>query len=184
MHIRPATPQDAEALAAIYRYYVENTAISFEYDAPTPEEFRGRIEKTLQEYPYFVAEEDGVPVGYAYVGPFRARRAYKHWAEASIYIDRNHRGRGIGKALYEALEAVLPKQNIYTLNACITFTDREDAHLTDASVRFHTRMGYTVAGRHVDCGYKFGKWYSVVMMEKPIREKDPTPEAFIPFPNL
>ena len=184
MHIRLATPQDGEALSAIYRHYVENTAVSFEYDAPTPEEFRGRIQKTLAEYPYLVAEEDGIPVGYAYAGPFRTRRAYKHWAEASIYIKKDYHGHGIGRALYTQLEKILVKQNIYTVSACITFTDREDEHLTDASIRFHTCMGYHISGKHVDCGYKFDKWYSVVMMEKPIREKDPHPEAFIPFPAL
>lgn len=181
MQIRVATPADAEALAEIYRYYVENTAISFEYVAPTVEEFRGRITKTLTEYPYLVAEEDSKIIGYAYAGPFRTRAAYKYWAEGSIYINRTCRGRGIGRALYGELERLLRQQNIYTLCACITTTDRDDPHLTDASVRFHTKLGYHPAGRHTNCGWKFDKWYSIVLMEKPIREWDPHPEAFVPF---
>ena len=182
MRIRVAVPQDGEALAEIYRYYVENTAISFEYTAPTTEEFRGRITKTLTEYPYLVAEENGRVIGYAYAGPFRSRAAYKHWAEGSIYIHRAYRGRGIGPALYAQLERLLQKQNIYTLCACITTTDREDdPQLTDASVRFHTKLGYRITGRHTHCGWKFGKWYSVVVMEKPIRELDLHPEPFVPF---
>lgn len=182
MEIRLATPEDAGALLDIYGYYVENTAISFEYTAPTVAEFQERIRKTLTEYPYLVAEENGRIIGYAYAGSFRSRAAYKHWSEVSIYIDRSCRGYGIGKALYTKLETLLVKQNIYTLCAVITATDREDdAHLTDASIRFHTRMGYRLAGKHTDCGYKFDKWYSVVLMEKSIREKDLHPEPFIPF---
>lgn len=182
MEIRLATPKDAEALLQIYGFYVENTAISFEYTAPTVAEFQARIEKTLTEYPYLVAVEEGRIIGYAYAGPFRSRAAYKHWSEVSIYIDRDCRGKGTGTALYAALEALLVKQNIYTLCAVITSTDRqEDAHLTDASIRFHTRMGYRLIGKHTDCGYKFHKWYSVCLMEKPIREKELSPDPFIPF---
>ena len=184
MQIRLATPQDAEALLQIYGYYVENTAVSFEYTTPTAEEFRGGIQKTLTEYPYSVAEENGKAVGYAYAAAFRSRQAYKHWAEVSIYIDRTHRGKGIGKALYTALEEILAKQNICTLCACVASTDREDKHLTDASVKFHTNMGYRISGKHTDCGYKFNKWYSICLMEKPIREKELHPDAFIPFPAL
>ncbi len=184
MQIRLATPADAEALLQIYGYYVENTAISFEYTTPTAEEFQSRISKTLTAYPYFVATEEDQIVGYAYAAAFRSRQAYKHWAEVSIYIDRAHRGKGIGKALYTALEEILAKQNIYTLCACIASTDREDEHLTDASVNFHTRMGYRVSGKHTDCGYKFDKWYSICLMEKPIRKKELHPDAFIPFPAL
>lgn len=185
MEIRLATPKDAEALLQIYRFYVENTAISFEYIAPTVAEFQNRIAKTLAEYPYLVAVEDDKIIGYAYAGPFRSRAAYKHWSEVSIYIDRNCRGKGTGKALYTALEALLVKQNIYTLCAVITSTDRQDdAHLTDASIHFHTHIGYRLAGKHTDCGYKFGKWYSVCLMEKPIREKELHVEPFIPFSGI
>ena len=184
MQIRLATPADAEALLQIYGYYVENTAISFEYTTPTVEDFQIRISKTLSAYPYFGATEEDQIVGYAYAGPFRTRAAYKHWAEVSIYIDRTHRGKGIGKALYAALEETLAQQNIYTLCACIASTDREDAHLTDSSVKFHAHMGYRVSGKHTDCGYKFDKWYSILLMEKPIREKALHPDPFIPFPAL
>ena len=185
MQIRLATPADAEALLQIYGYYVENTAISFEYTTPTTEEFQNRIRKTLTEYPYFVATEENQIVGYAYAGPFRSRQAYKHWAEVSIYIDRAYRGKSIGKALYAALEELLVQQNIYTLCAVITSTDRaDDPHLTDASIKFHTHMGYRVCGQHTDCGYKFHKWYCVLLMEKPIREKTLHPDPFIPFPAL
>ena len=71
--LRIASPADAPALAEIYAPYVEQTAVSFEYDAPTPDEFARRIERTLEKYPYLVAERAGVPVGYAYAGAFQGQ---------------------------------------------------------------------------------------------------------------
>lgn len=82
--IRMATPDDAEQLLAIYAPYVEQTAITFEYDVPSVEEFRHRIEKTLEKFPYLVAEHDGQIVGYTYASTFRVRPAYNHCVEMSI----------------------------------------------------------------------------------------------------
>ena len=76
MQIRRARENDAEALLKIYAPYVEHTAITFEYEVPSVEEFRSRIRHTLEKYPYLVAEEDGELLGYAYVGPFHDRPAY------------------------------------------------------------------------------------------------------------
>ena len=76
IQIRPAVPADAPALLAIYAPYVAQTAITFEYDVPAEAEFAGRIADTLQNYPYLVAEQDGIPVGYAYAGKFHDRAAY------------------------------------------------------------------------------------------------------------
>lgn len=74
--VRPASPEDAEALLEIYAPYVRETAITFEYDVPSPEAFRRRIENTLKRYPYLVAEAEGALLGYAYAGPFHTRAAY------------------------------------------------------------------------------------------------------------
>ena len=78
MVIRTAKTEDAESLLKIYSYYVENTAISFEYVTPSPEEFGKRISDTLKKYPYIVIEEDGLIKGYAYAGVFKGRAAYDH----------------------------------------------------------------------------------------------------------
>ena len=87
--LRAATRDDAAALLAIYAPYVTVTAITFEYYIPSEEEFRGRIKHTLEMYPYIVAEEDGVIVGYAYAGPFKGRAAYNWAVETTVYVDRN-----------------------------------------------------------------------------------------------
>ena len=86
MRIRSAAADDAARLLGIYAYYVEHTAISFEYDVPSVEEFRSRIENILKAYPYLVAEENGTIQGYAYAHPFVGRKAYEHSAELTIYL--------------------------------------------------------------------------------------------------
>lgn len=166
VRIRSASPEDAAALAAIYAYYVEQTAVSFEYDAPTAEEFRSRIEKTLQNYPYLVLEEDGVIRGYAYAGPFKERAAYRFSCELTVYVDRGERGRGFGRLLYAALEEKLKEMGIRNLYACIGDPDEEDEYLTRDSERFHRRMGFARVGEFRHCGYKFGRWYNMIWMEK------------------
>ena len=95
IRIRIATEDDAEALLAVYAPYVIKTAITFEYEVPTLEEFRGRIRHTLQKYPYLVAERDGTILGYAYVGPFHERAAYDWAVETSIYVEENLRRCGV-----------------------------------------------------------------------------------------
>ena len=145
MKIRTATPADAKRISEIYAPYVENTSISFELKAPGEDEMRSRIEATLKDYPYIVAEDDnGVVRGYAYAGKFRVRAAYIHCAETSIYVDSEYRQSGIGRALYEELEKRILKQNVYVLFAGITYTEKEnDPYVNDDSIRFHKKLGYT-----------------------------------------
>lgn len=164
--IRDATIQDAERLLAIYAYYVEHTAISWEWEVPSIEEFRGRIQRTLQRYPYLVAQKDGVVVGYTYAGPFVGRRAYDWSCELTIYLDPEARGEGLGRALYEALEDRLKRMGIQNMYACIGYPDEDDEYVTKNSAQFHEHMGFTLAGTFHKCGYKFGRWYNMVWMEK------------------
>lgn len=166
MQIRSATPKDAAGLLEIYAYYVEHTAITFEYDVPSLEEFRDRIENTLAKYPYLVLEEEGKIVGYAYAGVFKNRAAYCYSCETSIYIDREKRRQGYGRILYEALEEKLKAIGIKNLYACIGVPVSDDPYLTKDSEFFHRRLGYTKVGSFHKCGYKFGRWYDMIWMEK------------------
>lgn len=170
MVIRAATREDAGSLLKIYSYYVENTAISFEYVAPSLDEFSKRISSTLEKYPYIVLEDDGLIRGYAYAGAFHSRAAYAHCCEVTIYLDHDSKGNGYGKALYEALEKALKKMGIINLYACIADPEVEDEYLTKNSECFHQHMGYTKAGEFHKCGYKFGRWYNMIWMEKMIGE--------------
>ena len=170
VYIRSATIEDAAEILKIYSYYIENTAITFEYDVPTVKEFASRIEKTLQTHPYIVAEIDDKIVGYAYAGKFVGREAYKYSSELTIYLDKNFRGIGIGKKLYNELQEHLKKMNIKNLYACIGYPEIEDEYLTLNSVRFHEQLGFKIVGKFTECGKKFNRWYSMVWMEKIIGE--------------
>lgn len=181
IRIRPAKPEDAEKLLAIYAPYVEQTAITFEYEVPTVEEFRERIHNTLKKYPYLVAEQGGEPVGYAYVGPFHDRPAYDWAVETSIYVDQNCKRMGIGRKLHDALEQALSAMGILNLYACIAFPIGTDPYLTEDSVHFHEHLRYTHTAHFHKCGYKFNRWYDIVWMEKTIgehKEKQPAVKAF------
>ena len=181
MEIRPVSPEDAGELLAIYAPYVRDTAISFEYEVPSPEEFRGRIERISAKYPYIKAVDDnGSAMGYAYAGVFKDRAAYDWSVETTVYVRGDLRRSGVGRALYEALEKALRGMGILNMNACIAYPAREDPHLNDDSVRFHERMGFSMVGTFHDSGYKFGAWYDMVWMEKMIgaHTADQKPVAF------
>ena len=184
MTIRTATVDDAQALLHIYSYYVQNTAVTFEYDVPTVEEFAQRIAKTLQKYPWLVAEEDGCIVGYAYAAAFRTRPAYGWGVELSVYLDCHERGRGTGRRLYEALEAMLQRMGVLNLYACIAVPEQEDEYLTFASERFHERMGFVKNGTFHRCGYKFNRWYHMIWMEKLIGDHQPDQPPVKPFDQV
>ena len=166
--IRIASPSDAPELLAIYAPYITKTAISFEYDVPSVEEFADRIRTTLEKYPYLVAESDGHIVGYCYVSILHGRQAYDWSVETSIYVDQNCKRMGIGKKLHDALEQAFSAMGILNLYACIAFPIGEDPYLTEDSVHFHEHLGYTHTAHFHKCGYKFNRWYDIVWMEKTI----------------
>lgn len=184
VRVRPATLSDAPRILQIYAYYVEHTAITFEYTVPTLEEFTERMRATLAKYPYLVVDTGGRVEGYAYAGPFHARAAYDWSCELSIYLDHEARGNGLGRTLYAALSDALAQMGILNLYACIAVPKEEDEHLTLASVRFHERLGFAVAGTFRQCGYKFDTWYDVVWMEKCIGAHSSAQPAVRPYPSL
>ena len=169
--VRVARLDDAPALAAIYAPYVRKTAITFEYEPPTAEEFAARMRKTLEFYPYLVAELDGEPVGYAYASPFKGRPAYDWAVETSVYVAHGHEGEGIGRKLHDALAACLRAQGVCNMYACIAVPDGpDDETLTRNSEQFHAHLGYRLVGEFYRCGYKAGRWYNMVWMELMIGE--------------
>ena len=184
IEIRVARPDDAKKLLEIYRPYVEKTAITFEYDVPDVKEFRRRIEHTLEKYPYLLAQKQGEILGYVYTGPFVGRAAYDWAAELSIYLKMDCRRRGIGRKLYEAVENIAAAQHITNLCACIGTVDAEDEYLNNNSARFHAHMGYRMVGEVRKCGYKFGRWYNMVWMEKIIGEHSENQTAVRPYTSV
>ena len=182
---RIAKVEDASRILEIYAYYVENTAVSYEYDVPSLEEFTERIRNILVKYPYIVAEEDGRIVGYIYASRFAQRAAYGWAAGTSIYIDREYHRRGIGKLLYEKLEAILKLQNITNLYAGAPDPmEEKNPHPPMNSQHFHEAIGYKPVARYHGCGSKFGRWYNLLWMEKIINEHTVPPKEVIPFSEL
>lgn len=182
--IRMATEADAEEILKIYSPYVTDTAISFEYEIPSVEEFSSRIRNTLKMYPYIVALEEKQIIGYAYASAFKERAAYNWAVETTIYLKHDCRGKGLGKKLYHALEDILKRQNIINLNACIAYTSVENAYLDNTSMTFHEHLGYSKAAHFTKCGYKFGTWYDMIWMEKLIGEHPDSPDPVIPITEV
>ena len=184
MIIRTAALEDAKEILGIYAPYVEKTVITFEYEVPGLEEFQARMKRTLEKYPYIVAEKDGEILGYAYTGSFVGRAAYDWAVETTIYVKENKKKMGLGKMLYKALEDISRAQNILNMNACIGYPETEDEYLTKNSAQFHAHLGYRMVGTFHNCGYKFGRWYHMVWMEKMIGEHTDNPLPVIAFPKL
>lgn len=182
--IRNATPADVDCLLGIYAYYVRETAITFEYEVPSAEEFARRMARTQERYPYLVAEVDGQVVGYAYAGPFKERAAYDWSCELTIYLAQEARGSGLGRLLYTSLEDALGHMGVLNLYACIAYPQVEDEYLTRNSVEFHEHLGFALVGRFRSCGYKFGRWYDMVWMEKVIGEHLDSQTPIVPYPEV
>lgn len=176
MKIRMADVADAPGLLAVYAPYVLHTPVTFEYEIPSEKEFARRIGETLKRYPYLIAEEGGQPVGYAYASAFKSRAAYDWSVENSIYIEEGRHGQGIGRLLYGTLEKCLAEQNICNLCACIAYPN-------PSSIAFHEKTGYRTVAHFTSAGYKGGKWYDIVWMEKQLTPHQVPPKPFIPCPK-
>ena len=160
--IRIATCDDIPAILEIYAPYVEHSTATFEYDVPCKKEFTQRFLKYTAQFPWLLWEENGNILGYAYASAPYERAAYSWCAEPSVYLRPEAKGRGIGRKLYEALEAILRKQGYRKLLALVTSENQ-------ASVAFHEKMGYRVCGCFSDCGFKFNRWLSLIWMEKDLK---------------
>lgn len=174
--IRRANIDDAASLLKIYTPFVESeervlSDVSFEYVAPSVEEFAGRIAAISARYPYLVCELDGEPVGYAYAHPYIERAAYQWGAEMTIYLAPVAQGRGVGRRLYAALEKILRLQNVMTLYSCITASNGH-------SVMMHKSMDYSVVGEFRNAGFKHGHWLDMLWMEKRLGDYLQKPELF------
>lgn len=183
--IRLAKETDIDDLLAIFTPYVTDTAITFQYDIPSRQDFLEKYQSISQDFPFIVAEEAGEVVGYAYATPFRKEAAYAWSAEPSIYLKQDRRGNGLGKRLYNILEKLLKKQHILQMVACIAYTEGDNPYLTNSSPRFHEKLGYETIAHFPKCSYKFQNWYDCIWMRKLLVEEIPVvPQEIIPFSKL
>ena len=165
MRIRTATAADAAVLLEIYRPYVETTAISFELEVPSIEEFQRRIAAAVEGWSWLVADVDGLPVGYAYGCAHRAREAYRSSVETSAYVHEDYRRQGIGRALYIQLLDELCERGFSSAFAGITLHN-------DESVGFHEGLGFQSIGVFPRVGRKFGAWHDVAWFYRAISDPD------------
>lgn len=175
--LRMACLDDAEGIVNVYRPYVLETTITFEYDVPSVEEYRQRIKNVLVKYPFLIAEMDGEIVGFSYASAFKGRAAYDWSVETSIYVSMDCKRLGIGKMLYTKLEEILKLMNIQNMNACITYPNPK-------SKAFHEAMGFKKAAHFDKCGYKFGEWHDMMWMEKHIGKHENNPAKVIAVGEL
>ena len=167
--IREANLDDADRLLEIYAPYIKETAVTFEYEVPSVEEFKERIKNIKEKFPYLVCEKDGVLVGYAYAHAYRERKAFDWSVETSIYVDRDCRRMGAGSLLYSHLEERLKKMGIENLLAGVAYCEREDEYLTKDSYKFHSHEGYEKVGQMKDVGKKFDRHYDLLWMQKQLK---------------
>jgi L-amino acid N-acyltransferase YncA len=159
--IRPSHDDDVEAIAAIYAHHVLHGTGTFETEPPSVADMAARRADVLARgLPYLVAEADGRVIGFAYCNWFKPRPAYRFSAEDSIYIDDTRRGQGLGVALLTALEQAAEAAGVRKLFAVIG--DSANA----GSIGLHRKRGFSDAGTIRDCGWKFGRWLDIVLMDK------------------
>lgn len=168
--IRVARPADVAAIAAIYAHYVSDTVISFEMIPPSEDEIARRLAKTLARFPWLVAVRDGEVAGYAYAGAHSERAAYQWSADVSVYLHKDLHRRGIGRALYTPLFAILRALGYINVYAGVTLPN-------PASVGLHEAMGMTPVGVYRHVGYKAGAWHDVGWWEGPLQELTAEPSS-------
>ncbi|KHD45944.1 N-acetyltransferase family protein [Streptococcus hongkongensis] len=182
--IRQARLEDTPILLSIYQPYVEQTAITFDYQLPSLEEFRERMLAIQSFYPYLVIEKDGQILGYAYGSAFHEREAYAWSAEVTIYLSQSARGQGWGQKLYQELECLLEQMGVLNLNACIAWIKESSPYLNNGSQAFHQKLGYHVVGHFTNSGYKFDTWFDMIWMEKIIGQHTNHPPKIKSFSEL
>ncbi len=175
LRLRVATPADGAAIADVYAPYVSEGAVSFELTPPDSSEMRARVMRTLPQFPWLVAEEDGVVRGYAYASEHRSRLAYRWSVDVAIYMDESIHGRGVGRRLYTALFTVLRAQSYVNAYAGIALPN-------EASVGLHEAMGFKRLGIYRNVGFKSGAWrdvgwWALALTQLPVVPREPTPFA-------
>ena len=164
MNIRFVKSSDAAQIAEIYNYYIKNTHHTFETEAVDQTEMRQRIGEITVSYPYYVAEENGEIVAYAYAAAYKSRCAYRSSAEVSIYARNNIRQKGTGTRLYEKLLAELRQTDVHAIIAGIALPN-------EASIRLHEKFGFEKVAHFREVGFKFGEWIDVGYWELLVPDK-------------
>jgi len=172
--IRFATPEDAQAILSIYEPYILNTAITFETVTVPVQDFKERMARIQSQFPWLVYESEGRVVAYAYASYYRERAAYAWDCECSVYVAEEAHHKGIATKLYLELFELLRKQGYHNIYAFITYPH-------DSSVYLHKKFGFREVGIFYKTGYKMGKWWDLIVMEKAISDFQDVPRKPTPI---
>ncbi len=173
--IRLATPADAQAIAAIYAHHVAHGTGSYDTEPRSPETTAALIaDHHEQGWPFLVAEVDSHVAGYAYAFQFKPRAGYSWTCEDSIYVDPQHQGAGVGRALLTALVNSADAAGFRTMVAVIGGAE-------PASVALHAGCGFTHVGRLAGMGWKHGRWLDTIYMQRTLGEGTSTPPRDVPW---
>ena len=175
--IRLVELNDAPEISAIYKEFVEDTAVSFETIAPTPEEIRQRISERIDQYPWIVVEVDGTVAGYAYASQHRARFHYQWSVDFTVYIHRDYRKLGLGSQLYAVLKRLSVLVGYVSAYAGIALPN-------EASVNLHKRIGFSEVGVYKNVGFKLGRWHDVSWWHCQLIDPPALPPQIIPLIEL
>lgn len=157
--IREVCVRDAQEIVDIYNYYIENTNITFEENILSAEDMKQRIEEKLEHNnPWIVYEENGKVIGYAYLGTWRDRSAYRFSKESSVYVKEDMKGNGIGTLLYKELIKLAKERGIHAIIASITCPN-------ELSFKLHEKLGFEKMAEYKEVGYKNDTWLDVAFYE-------------------
>ena len=178
-NIRVAQKADAMKIQKIYEFYARNTFVTFAEDSPPLSHWEEAIEQGGQTYPFFVAEDQaGTIIGFSYASKLRPHDGYRWSVELTLYLsDDTPKRRGVGSALYKAIEETLTFQGIKFVWAAVTAQNTE-------SIAFHEAMGFSKVATFTDVGCKRGRWLSVVWLKKQLSVLTENPSELIPFSKL
>ena len=171
LSFRPATPADIPAILSLYAPFVQNTTVTFEYEVPSLDAFRQRFLRITRNFPWYVCEDAGGVIGYAYADHAFERAAFAWDADLSVYIHPDYHHRGIGSKFYQLLESDLEAKGYHNLYALITGEN-------DKSRLFHEALGFVLLGTLPATGFKHGKWLSLYWYGKRLRPIDEKPTVF------
>ena len=152
--IRSVNIKDAAALAEIYNYYILNSIATFEETIIDGKEMEKRIQSVIPQLPWLVYEEEGQVIGYAYANQWKARSAYRHSVESTVYLKNGETAKGVGSALYKELLKILTDTEVHSIIGGISIPNASSVHL-------HEKFGYEKVAHFKEVGYKFGKWIDV-----------------------
>ncbi|MGE5294995.1 MAG: arsinothricin resistance N-acetyltransferase ArsN1 family B [Solirubrobacterales bacterium] len=147
--------EDAERVCRIYNHYVERTTITFEEEPVSVEQMRTRMAEIGScGLPWIVWREGPDVLGYAYAGRWKSRSAYRRSVESSVYVGKDHVGRGIGSSLYEELLSRLRQASVHVVVGGVALPN-------EASVRLHEQFGFRKVAHFQQIGFKLGRWIDV-----------------------